>query len=98
MPDIKSPAQYALSAEDPTLARLGTFSDGVFAFALTLLILSIRIPHRADPDAGAGLLTLLTQQWRSYLAYVLSFMSVSINWTNHRVMFSQFVRVNHGLI
>jgi TMEM175 potassium channel family protein len=94
MPDVESHSQYALSAEDPTLARLGTFSDGVFAFALTLLILSIRIPHRTDPDAGAGLLALLTQQWRSYLAYVLSFMSVSINWTNHRVMFSQFVRVN----
>jgi len=58
----------------------------VFAFAITLLILAIRIPHPTDADAGQGLLTLLTQQWRSYVAFVLSFMLIGINWANHRVM------------
>ncbi|HEV3309387.1 MAG TPA: TMEM175 family protein, partial [Chloroflexota bacterium] len=66
--------------EDPTLARLTAFSDGVFAFAITLLILAIRIPHPNDTDANQGLLPLLTQEWRSYLAYVISFMLVGINW------------------
>ncbi len=84
--------------EDPTLARLGAFSDGVFAFAVTLLILTIRIPHPGDVDAGRGLLALLTDQWRSYLAYVVSFMLVGINWANHRVMFSALARSSHVLI
>ena len=84
--------------EDPTLARLTAFSDGVFAFAITLLILAIRIPHPNDPDANQGLLQLLTQEWRSYLAYVISFMLVGINWANHRVMFSTFARADHTLI
>jgi len=70
----------------------------VFAIAITLLILAIRIPHPTDADAGQGLLTLLTQEWRSYLAFVLSFMTVGINWANHRVMFKIFVRADHGLI
>jgi hypothetical protein len=54
--------------DDPSLDRIGAFSDAVFAFAITLLILAIRIPQPADADAGQGLLALLTQQWRSYLA------------------------------
>src|SRR5260370_9442041 len=85
-------------AAEPSPARVEAFSDGVFAFGVTLLILGIRIPHPTDPDAGAGLLTLLTQQWRSYLVYALSFMFVGNNWVNHRVMFSKFVRTDHALV
>src|SRR5277367_2562541 len=84
--------------DDPTLARIAAFSDGVFAFAITLLIMTIRIPQPTDADAGRGLLILLTQQWRSYLAFALSFMLVGINWANHRVMFATFARANHTLI
>ena len=93
-------ADYAASdrADDPTLARIGAFSDGVFAFAITLLVLTIRIPHPSDADAAMGLLTLLTQQWRNLMAFVLSFMLVGINWANHRVMFSKFARSSHALI
>jgi uncharacterized membrane protein len=70
----------------------------VFAFAITLLILSIRIPQPTDADAGNGLLALLTHQWRSYLAFVLSFMLVGMNWANHRVMFATFGRATHVLV
>jgi TMEM175 potassium channel family protein len=92
--------EYATSerADDPSLARLGAFSDGVFAFAVTLLVLTIRIPHPTDADASAGLLTLLTQQWKSFMAYVLTFMLMGINWANHRVMFSKFTRSSHALV
>src|SRR5439155_20368971 len=55
--------------EDPALARMAFFSDGVFAIAISLLILAIRIPRPDEPDADRGLLALLAQQWRSYLAY-----------------------------
>src|SRR5712692_2985292 len=88
----------AQQTEDPSLARIGAFSDGVFAFAITLLILAIHIPQPTDADANQGLLTLLTQQWRSYLAFVLSFMLVGINWTSHRVMFATFGRATHALV
>jgi uncharacterized membrane protein len=93
-----SPDLGARPADDPSLARLGAFSDGVFAFAMTLLILAIRIPHPTDADASQSLLILLTQQWRSYLAVLLSFMLVGINWANHRVMLATFVRATHTLI
>jgi len=88
----------AHQAEHPSLARIGAFSDAVFAFAITLLILAIRIPRPTDADADLGLLTLLTREWRSYLAFVLSFMLVGINWANHRVMFKTFARADHTLV
>ncbi len=92
------PGETAEGAQDPTLARVAAFSDGVFAISITLLVLAIRIPHPGDAEASSDLLDLLTEQWRSYLAYVLSFMLVAINWANHRVMFSQFARASHALI
>jgi len=95
--ELQRPA-HTEGAAEPSPARVEAFSDGVFAFGVTMLILIIRIPHPTDPDAGAGLLTLLTQQWRSYLVYALSFMFVGNNWVNHRVMFSKFVRTNHVLV
>ncbi len=100
-PDVGSHSGHDRSAQqtdDPSLARIEAFSDGVFAFAITLLVLTIRIPHPTDADANQGLLTLLTQQWRSCLAFVLSFMLVGINWANHRVMFATFARADHTLV
>lgn len=89
--DTKSPAE-------PNPARVEAFSDAVFAFGVTLLVLIIRIPHPTDPDASAGLLALLAQQWRIYLVYALSFMFVGNNWLSHRTMFSKFIRTDHGLV
>ena len=84
--------------DDPSLARIGAFSDGVFAIAITLLVLAIRIPRPTDGDANEGLLTLLAQQWRSFLAFFLTFMLVGINWANHRLMFKTFARADHTLV
>src|SRR4051812_5503988 len=84
--------------EDPALARMAFFSDGVFAIAITLLILAIRIPRPDEPDADRGLLALLAQQWRSYLAYVLSVIQVGVNWVNHRAMLAAFARADRALL
>jgi uncharacterized membrane protein len=99
--NVETHSRHAIAdqhTEHPSLNRIGAFSDGVFAFAITLLILAIRIPHPTDADANQGLLSLLTEEWRSYLAFVLSFMLVGINWANHRVMFKTFARADHALV
>ena len=46
--ETESVAVGAARAEHPSLQRIGGFSDGVFAFAITLLILAIRIPDPRD--------------------------------------------------
>jgi uncharacterized membrane protein len=80
------------------LSRLEAFSDGVFAFAATLLALGIRIPRFGDGDASAGLQQLILEQWPSYVAFALSFLNVGIVWANHHVMFSQFVRADRVVV
>jgi len=83
---------------EPAFGRVLAFSDGVFAFAITLMVLAIRAPRPTDPDAGSGLLTLLVDQWPAYLAFILSFFWVGLAWVNHRVIFSKLIRTDHTLI
>ncbi|MGH2611099.1 MAG: TMEM175 family protein [Tepidiformaceae bacterium] len=75
-------------AEDK--GRIDAFSDGVFAIAITLLILEIRVPH-AGPEHGlwAGLVAL----WPSYVAFLLSFFVILIMWVNHH----QLMRLVRGV-
>ncbi len=80
------------------VARVEAFSDGVFAFAATLLALGIRIPRPDDPDASTGLYAMLVAQWPSYVAFALSFVTVGIVWANHHVMFSYVMRTDRGLL
>lgn len=61
-------------------ARVEAFSDGVFAIAVTLLILEIRVP----PAGGEhGLWAGLVALWPSYIAFVLSFFVILVMWVNH---------------
>jgi uncharacterized membrane protein len=62
--------------------RLESFSDGVFAIAITLLVLELRVPERA----GDHLAHELAAQWPSYLAYVVSFSVIGIIWMNHHAV------------
>ncbi len=60
--------------------RVEAFSDGVFAIAITLLVLEIRVPHASVEQ---GLWVGLVALWPSYLAFVLSFFVILIMWVNH---------------
>lgn len=75
-------------------ARIEAFSDGVFAIAITLLILEIKIPPLGSDQLG----TLLLRQWPSYFAFVLSFAFIGIMWINHHRMFNHIRRSDEGLL
>ena len=74
--------------------RLETFSDGVFAIAMTLLVLEIGVPQ---VGAGETLLGLLLGKWPSYLAYAVSFLTIAVMWINHHHMLSHIERTDNGL-
>src|SRR3978361_1320720 len=63
-------------------SRLEMFSDGVFAIAITILILDLKAP-----DDTTHLLRSLLALWPSYLGYILSFLLIGLLWVNHHVMF-----------
>ncbi len=75
--------------------RLEAFSDGVFAIAITLLILEVKIPNHEDLNQSHGLKNFLLQLWPSYFAYVFSFIIIGIYWANHHYLFHMFKRTNH---
>src|SRR5215211_3280682 len=63
-----------------TKTRLEAFSDGVFAIAITLLVIEIRPP---TPAEGESLARALWEQWPHYLGYFLSFLVLGVMWLNH---------------
>src|SRR3989475_8757474 len=81
----------AVAAHTSDTARLEAFSDGVFAIAITLLVLEIHVPAPDATQHGRTLLTALRQLWPSYLGYALSFVTIGIMWANHHSIF-RYVR------
>jgi uncharacterized membrane protein len=67
-------------------SRLEAFSDGVFAIAITLLVLDIKVPR--DLPANTSLASALLAQWPAYLAFVTSFATIGIMWINHHRQFN----------
>lgn len=73
--------------------RLESFSDGVFAITVTLLVFDI-----VRPDYVPGLLLQkLLEQWPNYIAFLASFAYVGIIWLNHRAVFSRIRYCNRSL-
>src|SRR4051794_26135731 len=63
--------------------RVQAFSDGVFAIAITLLVLDLKVPPRGGDESLAH---ELGHEWPSYAAYVVSFLVIGIIWINHHQM------------
>jgi uncharacterized membrane protein len=74
-------------------SRLEAFSDGVFAIAITLLVLALAVPARGSLPEGTLVITLF-HQWPSYFAYLVSFLVIGIIWINHHTMFSRVRRAD----
>jgi uncharacterized membrane protein len=76
--------------------RAESFSDGVFAVAITVLVFNLL------PIASATARSLDTQallhQWPAYLAYVVSFLTIGIMWLNHHWMLSAVTMVNRPVL
>src|ERR1700677_737298 len=71
--------------------RLEAFSDGVFAVALTVLVLEIKIPAGIDWQA-------LRDVWPTFFSYVLSFVYIGIYWNNHHHLFAAVHRIDGGVM
>src|SRR5258707_10148411 len=76
-------------------AGIEAFSDGVFAIAITLLILEIQVPPQTP---HGSLRTALVNLWPSYLAFLASFMTIGVMWLNHHRLFTLINKKDDGLI
>jgi uncharacterized membrane protein len=75
-----------MSAENPN-ARLETFCDGVFAIAITLLILEVRAPVAESIHSSEELWHSLKHLLPAIFAFLLSFVIILITWVNHHAAF-----------
>jgi uncharacterized membrane protein len=91
-----------MTEENPTApaeketGRLEAFSDGVFAVAITLLVLDlIKVPRAPEGQtfSAADLAGILARQWPAYATFLISFATILIMWMNHHSMF-QWVQKN----
>jgi len=67
--------------------RIVNLSDGVFAIAITLLVLDIRVPDIPESMVASRLPSALLSLWPNYLGYFLSFVGISAFWTIHHSIF-----------
>lgn len=74
--------------------RVLAFSDGVFAIAITLLVLDL-LPSLGPDQSKMSLWQALSSRGPAYISYILSFLIIGIIWTNHHQMFTQIKRANH---
>jgi len=79
MSSAAEPSPKPSEASGLPVGRLEAFSDGVFAIAMTLLVLELAI----EPGSGDHLLDAILDEWPSYLAYVTSFLTIGAVWLQH---------------
>jgi uncharacterized membrane protein len=80
----------------PNASRLDAFSDGVFAIAITILVLEIKVPD-IQLENSTALWQSIGHQWPSFVAYALSFLVIGVFWSHHSDMFSYIRHRDHTL-
>jgi len=73
-------------------------SDGVFAIAITLLVLDIRVPDMPENMVASELPAALLALWPKYLGYFLSFVGISTFWMIHHSIFGPIRAYDRGLL
>lgn len=89
---------HATNSTEKDTNRLEAFSDGVFAIAITLLVLDLKVPSNLPSVDPTTLARALGERWPSYLTFVLSFATILIMWVYHHRMFQSVRRANTALL
>lgn len=86
-----------MMSEGLSKGRFEAFSDGVFAIAITLLVLQIHLPNELTLS-NAQMLQYLGRLWPQLLIYVTSFATVGIVWLSHHSTFTHIERIDRATL
>jgi uncharacterized membrane protein len=98
---LRATAPVAYAARLPmNKGRFEAFSDGVFAFAITLQVLAFTVPMHGDAKwaTNAELTGELLKLWPNLIAYALSFAVIGLMWQNHHALFRTVARVDRKTV
>jgi uncharacterized membrane protein len=90
----RTPGDAEASAVQRDVDRVVAFSDGVFAIAITLLVLSLTVPRVSEKHLASALHHLVPE----LLTYGLSFLVVGMYWMAHHRTFRSLVKVDRTLL
>lgn len=96
--DEERPAAAETPENAYSIGRLLSFSDGVFAIAVTLLILDIPVPALTQATAKAHLAGALLKLYPRLLAFAISFFVAGLYWIRHHQLFRAVVRADVPLL
>jgi uncharacterized membrane protein len=96
-PDPVAPVAYNQIAGDRSLERIGALSDGLFAIAMTIIVLEIRVPDLGESPTNADLASALGDLAPRFLTYLLSFLTLGIFWNAQHSQLNYFARANRHL-
>ncbi len=80
-----------------SVERLAALSDGVFAIAMTLLVLDLRVPASTEIHSELDLWRMLLLLAPRFIPYLLSFMTLGIFWIGQQTQLNQFARTDRTL-
>jgi uncharacterized membrane protein len=78
--------------------RIEALTDGVFAVAMTLLVLDIKVPEFQQSLTAAELAAKLFALWPKFLSYTISFVILGVYWVGHHVQLSFIRRADRPLL
>ena len=97
-PNTKQKRSATFYTDKIGLERLIFFSDAVFAIAITLLALEIRLPEEAGQYGDLEMWAALAGLWHQYLAYIISFLVIGSFWMAHHRKFRLVDRYDNRLL
>jgi uncharacterized membrane protein len=92
---VATTSNFEQHNEEKETGRTEAFSDGVFAIAVTLLVLNIVVPVGNEIKTEADLAQALLDQWPIYVSYLITFINVFLLWEGHHVIFTYIKRTDH---
>ena len=98
MPEHKVEPASKDEAAELGLERLVFFSDAVYAIAITLLVIDLRLPVGSGELNNSELASALWAMWPQLLSYVLSFLVIGSFWSSHHRKFRYINRFDHRLM
>jgi len=84
--------------ESVEFARTLTFTDGLFAIAMTLLVVSLSVPTLSDSNSVGELADKLNDDSATFTSFAISFAVIGRYWLAHHTYFSALARIDRGII
>jgi uncharacterized membrane protein len=88
------PSEFDREERQVEFARALAFSDGVFAFAVTLLVTTLDVPRLSGPNLDRQLWNALRDLEPNFVAYGISFAAIGLMWLQHHRLFSRIRRID----